>query len=454
MMTATIMSAIAATGVAPVATSGTTEAVSDTSEQPFGTLVNAAQTAGAAEGKATMPGVSGSPASLLPVSGPLAGTLVLPGVPSLNVEGQGGLAPVVGDPGGKVTVHLDQAIDSMPADAAGGVQEKGAPASPAAVALAEGSIRNALVATQSAIPGDQVAEGDKAEELKSSPPGEGADGKFSQISPEQPLPIATPLQQQASLHATMAHHLSRTEAMPLEQAPGEMLQSESDGEAANTVTRQVADANSSPDRVASRSAGTDAELLSTANSRAMTVGGEPSGMSFGQALMPVAARASSHIYGGALAGTAHADPVVSAEAGQMGQNMGVAIARGVEAGRDALLVRLDPAEMGRVHVRLSFDNDGAVRVMMSADSAVALDMLRREAGDLGRALNDAGVRSDSQSFRFEGGGNASQQRGGGGQQQPGNSSPGDPQFSGTDVPLDPSASYRDLRSAGGLNLII
>lgn len=38
---------------------------------------------------------------------------------------------------------------------------------------------------------------------------------------------------------------------------------------------------------------------------------------------------------------------------------------------------------------------------MSAESPAALEMLRRESGDLSRALADAGVRSDSQSLRFD-----------------------------------------------------
>ncbi|HEX7852890.1 MAG TPA: flagellar hook-length control protein FliK [Sphingobium sp.] len=475
MTTATITSAIAVTGIAPAATSGANGPASDTSEQPFGTLVTAAQAAGEAEGKAAAPDGSAVP---VPVPVRLAGTLVaatgqgtgaMPAapVPGAAREEETGVLPVPDDLADKAAISPDRAADAKPGDAVVETPVDG-PSSPSSLPvpalLSEAEVLDKPVAASS--PGHRgvqpAAEEGAAEEPKPSRSRDRGEVKLLQALPEQPPPPLTAPQPQASSHGAMAVHLPRPDAMPMEVGDGEISLPEGRAEEAMTSTRQVADAgNSGPDRAGARLTGADAALPVPSASLAQTGDqGIPPGMSFGQAMMPITARASSQIYGGALAGGAHDQPVVSAEAGQMGQGMGVAIARGVEAGRDALLVRLDPAEMGRVHVRLSFDHDGAVRVAMSADSAVALDMLRREAGDLGRALNDAGVRADSQSFRFEGGGNANgfaQQRGGGegGQrQQPGHGSPGDPQFSGTDVPLDPSANYRSLRSTGGLNLII
>lgn len=96
-----------------------------------------------------------------------------------------------------------------------------------------------------------------------------------------------------------------------------------------------------------------------------------------------------------------AAPVVVAEPGQMGRDIGVEIARHVAAGRDEVMIRLAPAEMGRIDVRLSFDDKGALHAAVSADSPQALHMLRRDAGDLGRSLADAGIRTDSSSFSFD-----------------------------------------------------
>lgn len=105
-------------------------------------------------------------------------------------------------------------------------------------------------------------------------------------------------------------------------------------------------------------------------------------------------------------------PVIEARPGQIGHDVGVAIAHRLSAGGEELVVRLVPAELGRIEVRMSFDERSGLRAVIAADSPVALDMLRRDSADLSRALSDAGVRSDSQSLRFQtdggnGGGNGS-----------------------------------------------
>jgi len=92
---------------------------------------------------------------------------------------------------------------------------------------------------------------------------------------------------------------------------------------------------------------------------------------------------------------------VTARPGQIGREMGVEIARRVSAGGDELTVRLNPVEMGRIEVRLSFDERGALRATVAAESPAALDVLRRDSIDLTRTLSDAGVRTDAQSFRFD-----------------------------------------------------
>lgn len=113
-------------------------------------------------------------------------------------------------------------------------------------------------------------------------------------------------------------------------------------------------------------------------------------------------------------GNAPAEAAVALREGRFGADIGVTIARALDTVRDGrredLLIRLDPRHMGRVEVRMSFEHDGVLRAVVSADSPAALDMLRRESADLGRALTDAGVRADAQSLRFDGGGTGSGQR--------------------------------------------
>nr|WP_246616777.1 flagellar hook-length control protein FliK [Sphingomonas yunnanensis] len=89
-----------------------------------------------------------------------------------------------------------------------------------------------------------------------------------------------------------------------------------------------------------------------------------------------------------------------ARLGTIGQDTGVALARGVADGRDHVTLRLDPPDLGRIDVQLSFGQDGGLRAVVASDNRAALDLLRRDLDQLQRALADAGVRADAQSFHF------------------------------------------------------
>jgi flagellar hook-length control protein FliK len=147
---------------------------------------------------------------------------------------------------------------------------------------------------------------------------------------------------------------------------------------------------------------------------------------------------------------AAAEPLVTARSGHLGQALGVEIARKVEAGQDTLRVRLSPEHLGKVEVTLAFDDGGTLRATVRAESQHALELLRQDAPDLGRALDHAGIRADGQSFRFE-------SRGDGGsgaqaQQQPGQQRSGG-QFAGHDEPEPAPPAYRAIRSDGQVDLL-
>jgi len=163
--------------------------------------------------------------------------------------------------------------------------------------------------------------------------------------------------------------------------------------------------------------------------------------------------ASGHVAptANAAPAAATAEPVLNARAGELGRSLGVEIARKVDAGEDTLRVRLNPAELGRVEVTLAFDDKGRVQATMRAESQHTLDLLRQDAPDLGRALDQAGIRSDANSFRFESrdgstgtGGNGQS----GSQQQ---SRGGNQQF--RDEPEVQTAAYRPIRGDGQVDLI-
>lgn len=148
------------------------------------------------------------------------------------------------------------------------------------------------------------------------------------------------------------------------------------------------------------------------------------------------------------------EPEVAARAGHVGHATGLAIAKRITAGGEELTVRLSPAEFGKVEVRMAFDDRGTLRAVVAAERADALELLRRESADLTRAVMDAGIRADHQSFRFDtrsGGGDAQgfwqrqqqqqrQQSGGHGNENHVSAGPQEP-------------VYQPLRTAGRVNLM-
>lgn len=69
-------------------------------------------------------------------------------------------------------------------------------------------------------------------------------------------------------------------------------------------------------------------------------------------------------------------------------------------GRHRVSVRLEPAELGRIDVKVDIGKDGVVRALVSADRAETLDILQRDSRELDKALQNAGLKTDSGSLDF------------------------------------------------------
>lgn len=174
-----------------------------------------------------------------------------------------------------------------------------------------------------------------------------------------------------------------------------------------------------------------------------------------QTMVPVSVRPSAIPYPTAFQTAVHA-PVVQAQPGRIGADIGVEIAKAANGDREDLLIRLDPRDLGRIDVRLSFDREGMLRAVVSADSSTALDMLRRESGDLNRALADAGIRLDGQSLRFDARSGGDQGQGAGqGWQRGQQHQAGAGSHGLTDDGLAEltDAHYRPLRASGQIDLM-
>ena len=78
----------------------------------------------------------------------------------------------------------------------------------------------------------------------------------------------------------------------------------------------------------------------------------------------------------------------------------VHIQRAVGAGQDRIRITLHPAELGQIDVKLKIGNDGAVRAIVSIERPETFELLQRDARGLEKALQDAGLKTDSGSLSF------------------------------------------------------
>lgn len=78
----------------------------------------------------------------------------------------------------------------------------------------------------------------------------------------------------------------------------------------------------------------------------------------------------------------------------------VEIAGKALAGKNRFEIRLDPPELGRIEVRLDVSHDGQVTSSLIADRSDTLDLLRRDASGLERALQDAGLKTGDNGLQF------------------------------------------------------
>lgn len=80
--------------------------------------------------------------------------------------------------------------------------------------------------------------------------------------------------------------------------------------------------------------------------------------------------------------------------------LAVEIVANAQIGRSRFEIRLDPPELGRIDVRLDVDKQGQVTSHLIVEKSSTLDMLRRDAPQLERALQDAGLKTSDSGLQF------------------------------------------------------
>ncbi|MGF1630239.1 MAG: flagellar hook-length control protein FliK [Kiloniellaceae bacterium] len=159
-----------------------------------------------------------------------------------------------------------------------------------------------------------------------------------------------------------------------------------------------------------------AEKPAGAGQPSTSVAGDSAGTSTGQPAAPTAAIGTPGT--GPLHSTSFAETLASARhtpAANPAEQIAIQVQRAQVAGQEQINIKLHPAELGRIEVKLEHASDGTLRAVISAERPETLDLLQRDARGLERALQDAGVKTDSGSLNFNlrGQGQGQEQQAGG-----------------------------------------
>ncbi len=152
-----------------------------------------------------------------------------------------------------------------------------------------------------------------------------------------------------------------------------------------------------------------------------------------------------------VATAAQSNAAASDQAGVPLAGLAVEIAARAQAGSNRFEIRLDPPDLGRIDVRLDIDRDGQVTSRLMVEKAETLDLLRRDAGELERALQQAGLKTGDSGLQF-----ALRDQSFGGQNQGDSSSPSaklvvaDPEM--PPVETVPGVYGRALRLGTGIDI--
>ncbi|MCC8943319.1 flagellar hook-length control protein FliK, partial [Bradyrhizobium sp. Arg68] len=80
--------------------------------------------------------------------------------------------------------------------------------------------------------------------------------------------------------------------------------------------------------------------------------------------------------------------------------LAVEIAASAKSGKSRFEIRLDPAELGRIDVRIDVDRNGQVTSHLTVERPETLQMLRQDANQLQRALDNAGLSTGNSGLQF------------------------------------------------------
>jgi flagellar hook-length control protein FliK len=82
------------------------------------------------------------------------------------------------------------------------------------------------------------------------------------------------------------------------------------------------------------------------------------------------------------------------------EQVAVRINKAISDGIDRISVKLNPAELGQIEIRMEIGPDGKFNAVFAADRPQTVELLQRDARELARSLQEAGLRTDAGSLSF------------------------------------------------------
>lgn len=205
-----------------------------------------------------------------------------------------------------------------------------------------------------------------------------------------------------------------------------------DKAAADALAKATVATNSAPDGAA-KPADASAAAAAAAASAATAATSAPADTRSAQAAYPVTGAASS------------------ANLSQMAYE----IVRNAQQGTNHFQIKLDPADLGRVDVKLAIDATGTVNAHLTVERSETLDLLRRDQSQLGQALSQAGLDSSKTNLQFSLSQNPFTRQDNGSSGNGGSyASAADDQSTPSIEATQAAAVYSGTASSSGLNLFV
>ena len=88
------------------------------------------------------------------------------------------------------------------------------------------------------------------------------------------------------------------------------------------------------------------------------------------------------------------------QAKMVNEQISVAISKNILKGQNNFNIRLKPAELGQVEIRVEFLSDGKMQASMMVENEKTLSMLQRDQSVLEKALQDAGINLSNKNMNF------------------------------------------------------